>query len=679
MTRSLRFAIVALSVGASLARAQECRPGPTALVLSGGGSKGLAHIGLLAVLDSLGVRPDLIVGTSIGAIVGALYASGYTAHQIDSLARGLPISELVRSFRVPAPHPWDHRVPMLFLVRWEKGFALETGVVDETAPNARLNAAMLRGNLLARGRFDRLPIPFRAVATDLRDRSTVVLSEGDLAQAVRASSAIPLVFPPVQRNGAVLIDGGISANIPIAEARAAGALRVIVSDVTAHAEDSLDVESPIALADQLVGFLFRQPGVPLGRDDILIRPAVQEFRGLDFSPETIREIVRRGRRAADTSVARARCLPIGPRQAPPRIPAGITGWRMAAGFGGDSLLIARMLELGAHGPLEVDRLRQRLVGLGSAEAFRGIWLHPSGTQDSVGFEIEPIRSPSAVGGLGVAYDNELGGRAWAGIFDRRVFGSTVEGSGLLSVGRFQREAYGAVLWHSDAGPRITPLATMRLRSEDIRQFDPNGTELGTINTLDGRVGGALELWFGEPWRVRIGGELIGFGGDGRRGVTKAGGSLRVDRDGRRGPEVIGEALVNGAFQSARIAATWPVIHRSWNVVSTLRAQWGHDLPLEWTTPLGGDQGFPGLHLGEVRGTNELSLSGRFGYSLKGPLQLRLLVATGRTWTPNVPSPDWKVGARLGLGADTPVGPMDVAYGVDFAGRGALYVRLGKWF
>jgi hypothetical protein len=143
--------------------------------------------------------------------------------------------------------------------------------------------------------------------------------------------------------------------------------------------------------------------------------------------------------------------------------------------------------------------------------------------------------------------------------------------------------------------------------------------------------------------------------------------------------VIGEALVTGAFQSARIGTTWPWIHRSWNVVGTIRAQWGRDLPLEWMAPLGGDQGFPGLHLGELRGTDELFGSARFGFALKGPLQLRLLVATGRTWTPNEPNPDWKAGARLGLGADTPLGPMDVAYGVDFAGRGALYVRLGRWF
>src|SRR6185312_9138522 len=91
---------------------------------------------------------------------------------------------------------------------------------------------MLRGNLLARGNFDSLPIPFRAVAADLGDRSPVVLASGDLARAVRASFAIPLVFAPESLNGRILGDGGLVANIPVAVARAAGADRVIVSDAT---------------------------------------------------------------------------------------------------------------------------------------------------------------------------------------------------------------------------------------------------------------------------------------------------------------------------------------------------------------------------------------------------------------------------------------------------------------
>jgi NTE family protein len=677
---SPRFGLLVPLALIRVAAAQECAPARTALVLSGGGVKGLAHIGVLQALDSLGARPDLIVGTSMGAIVGGLYASGYTGREIDSLARSLPIAEVVRPFRVPAPHPWDRRPPLLFMVKGRNGFELQTGVVDETQPNARLNTAMLRGNLLARGRFDRLPIPFLAVATDLRDRSTVVLGQGDLARAVRASSAIPLVFPPVVVGGAVLVDGGLSANIPVAEARAAGARRVIVVDVTEHPEDSLDVESPLALADQLLGFLFQQPFASLGPNDLMIRPAVQRYRSLDFSPETVAEILHRGRRAADTTLGRAGCLPLGPPPVVPPLPGTLAGWSVATGVAADSTLIARMLGLRSGAAIRPVELRQRLIGLADAEAFRGIWLNPEGGSDSVTFRIEPIKAPETVGGAGVAYDHELGGQAWAGVFDRRAWGTSLEASALLALGRLQRELYAAALWHTDAGwSRVTPMMTLRLRTEDVRRFDAGGQELPALGTSDARLSLAVELRGGEAWRIRVGADAFAFGTEPTRGEAALGGSLRVEREGWRGPQIAGDAALTGRFQWARIALLWPVARRSWSIRPAARLGWGNDLPTQWTHSLGGEEGFPGLHLGERRGTREAFGSVRIGYAVKGPVEIRALVAAGRAWSPGTDAQDWQAGGRLGVGADTPAGPIDVAYGVATSGRHALYLRLGKWF
>ena len=147
--------------------AQQCRAPRTALVLSGGGAKGLAHIGVLRVLDSLGIRPDLIVGTSMGAVVGALYASGYSGRELDSLARIVPLAALFRTYQPLAPRSLGILQPLVVWEQGDRGFTLQSASVVEAEANALVNAALLRGNLLARGDFDSLPIPFRAVATDL--------------------------------------------------------------------------------------------------------------------------------------------------------------------------------------------------------------------------------------------------------------------------------------------------------------------------------------------------------------------------------------------------------------------------------------------------------------------------------------------------------------------------------
>src|SRR3954449_1260671 len=130
--RSVLVLLALISAG-TLPRlaAQQCRPPRTALVLSGGGAKGLAHIGVLRVLDSLGIRPDLVVGTSIGAIVGALYASGYSGRELDSLARVTPLVDLFRSYQSLAPHSLGILQP---LVVWEQGeghFALQSAALVE--------------------------------------------------------------------------------------------------------------------------------------------------------------------------------------------------------------------------------------------------------------------------------------------------------------------------------------------------------------------------------------------------------------------------------------------------------------------------------------------------------------------------------------------------------------------
>lgn len=675
----------ALALPANLV-SQDCRPPRTALVLSGGGAKGIAHIGVLRTLDSLGIRPDLIVGTSMGAVVGALYASGYPGRELDSLARTLPLSELFRSYQPQAPRSLGALQP---LVVWEQGdrrFNLQSAAVIEGEINSLVNAAMLRGNLMARGDFDSLLIPFRAVATDLAARDAVVLRSGDLAQAVRASVAIPLVFAPERIGGRFLIDGGLSANIPVRVARDEGAEVVIVSDATEHPPDSLDGYSPLIVADRLVQFLFRQPADSLGAADVLVRPAIEGFTSLNFSPDRIRQLLERGRAAADTSLGRLNCPPRGPPPdsgTRPGLPSRITGVAMPGANPSERLALERLLGLGLSDTLDPQLLRSRLRHLGSAsEAYHSVWLGPTGRGDSVAFDLKIRRSARRIAGLGLAYDNELGGRMWAGLVDRRLLGLALEGSGALFFGELRRELYLGLRRNFQLGRQLlNPTLTVRLASEDVRRFGTNGDELPQADTREAIGFLGAERPFPDGWEVAAG-ILAHVWREPRGDLSTVGLALRATRVSRtRGRVVLGDIEWTGVYSRAAVQAEMAARLGAVRVHPRLRLGWGEDLPLQITFPLGGDDGFPGLHLGERRGDREVMLGLRFAVPIRGPLLASLELASGRTALGGglLDGDDWVGGARAGLGAETPVGPVRFEYGYSTEDRGALVVRLGRWF
>lgn len=678
----LRLLLLISVIAVGPARAQTCRPARTALVLSGGGAKGLAHIGVLRVLDSLGIQPDLVVGSSMGAIIGGMYASGYSGREIDSLARELPLADLFRTYQPRAPRSLGLLQPLIMWEQGERRFALQNAAVSETEVNALVNAAMLRGNLLARGNFDSLPIPFRAVAADLADRAPVVLAGGDLAQAVRASFAIPLVFTPESLDGRTLADGGLAANIPAAVARAEGAERLIVSDATERWPDSLDLYSPLALADRLLGFLFQQPGDSLGPEDVLVRPAVEGFTGLNFSADNVDRLIRHGMAAADTALPGAACTIRRSRQVPPPFPSRIVGVTIGSSNASERLAVQRLLGLGLSDSLDPDLLRSRIRDLAHSEAYQSVWLAPRGGRDSVSFSVTLRRAARRVVGLGLAYDNELGGRIWVGAVERRLFDLALEGSTALFLGEFRKELYAGLRRNYQLGGQLmTPTLTARLASESVRRFDSSGEELGTAPTREAIGFAGVERSFQSGWHVAFGPAAHAWREPGREQST-LGMVARVVKASRSRGRVFGtELLWTALYRRAALEGEAGIRVGPLRLRPRIQLGWGERLPLQTTFSLGGDDGFPGLHLGERRGDREALLDLLVTYPIRGPFVVRLELATGRTALggPLLASGGWMVGVRAGVGAETPVGPVRLEYGVANGGRGAVFVRLGRWF
>lgn len=676
------FALAWLRAAAPL-DAQQCRAPRTALVLSGGGAKGIAHIGVLRVLDSLGIRPDLVVGTSIGAVVGALYASGYSGHELDSLVRVAPLAALFRAYQPLAPRSLGILQPLVLWEQGDRGFALQSASVVEAEANALLNAAVLRGNLLARGNFDSLPIPFRAVATDLAQRDVVVLKSGDLAQAVRASAAVPLVFAPERRDGRFLADGGLSANVPVAVARAEGADRVIVVDATEHPRDSIEGYTPLLVADRLIQFLFKQRADSLHRGDLMIRPDVDGFTSLNFSRRNIDRLLARGVAAADTVLPRLGCRSARPSAPLRTLPTHLARVSTTGVNASERLALMRLLGLTEGDTLDYDLLFRRLRSLSTiSEAYESVWLTPSGAGDSVKLDLVLRRSARRVAGLGLAYDNELGGKMWAGVVDRRLLGRALEGSAALFLGELRRELSLGLRRNFQLGRQLfNPTLTVRLANEDVRRFDDQGDEIGKAFTREGVGFAGIERPLAPGWDLALGAQGRVWHEPGLNTSTLGGVARVTGATRQRGRVAHAEVEWTGVYRRAALEGALSTRMGILRLTPRLRLGWGENLPLQLGFPLGGDDGFPGYHLGERRGDREGMLGLLFTVPIKGPLLARLELAGGGTGSESAkfPGGGWTAGVRAGVGADTPVGPVRFEYGVALHGRNAVFLRLGRWF
>ena len=275
------------------------------LVLGGGGAKGAAHIGVLKILEEQHIPVDYIAGTSMGAIVGALYASGLSADELEKVLTSIDWDDIFSGDPERKDVDWRRkREDYQFLTKLELGvkggkILMPKGIIKDQKVNVLFETMMLHASGI--DDFDKLPIPFRAVATDLETGEMVVLRSGRLADAARASMSVPGVFPPAEINDRFLIDGGIVRNLPVDVVRQMGADIVIAIDVGKPLANREELQNALSIMNQMLDIMMKknvQEQIDSLRPvDIYINPDLGDITSGDFA---------RGKEAAATGEKAAR-------------------------------------------------------------------------------------------------------------------------------------------------------------------------------------------------------------------------------------------------------------------------------------------------------------------------------------------------------------------------------------
>jgi len=299
------FVLILLSVGKPLqgqTASSSVRQPKVAVVLSGGGAKGFAHIGVLKVLEEEGIPVDIIVGTSIGSLIGGIYSLGYTASEVEEIVKkqnweNVLSDNVSRLFLAKNDQAIEQRYLFSLPMNSKNELSLPQGMIK--GQNVLNIFCGLSGNVPANADFSKFPISFACVAANLENGDEEVLTHGFLPTAMYASMAIPGVFQPCERDSLILVDGGVVNNFPVDVARQLGADIIIGVDIRGHYYDRQKLKSLGEIFNNLINFYSKAKDAQnKSLCNLIIRPDVSGYTTASFSHEAADTLIKRGENAA---------------------------------------------------------------------------------------------------------------------------------------------------------------------------------------------------------------------------------------------------------------------------------------------------------------------------------------------------------------------------------------------
>lgn len=702
------------------------------LVLGGGGARGAAHIGVLRVLERERIPIDYIAGTSMGAIVGGLYAAGYSPDEIEAVLASIDWKAMFDDEPGRIDKPMRRKEDDLrFLLDFKLG--LRDGQIQfpRGVVQGQKLMLLLRRLLVSTWQvkdFDDLPIPFRCVGTDIGAGEAVVFEDGDLATAIRSSMSVPAAFAPIRVRGRLMVDGGIMNNVPVDVVRDMGAQHLIVVNVGEPPLPESELNSPIAITLQMITVLMQARTeaalASLGPSDVLITPDLEGIGSADFSRAL--QTVAMGEAATTAQLARLRHLALSEDE--------YLGWQQAhRRIEFDPPLVA-FLEVAKHRSATAGLVENQLIGavgqaldieslehdIGTAFGYDGyerIAWRLTQREDETGLEIEPVDK-----GWGPNYltfglqlsDNFAGRSTYQLLAEATVTGLNHLGGewrsrlGLGEISGLRSEFYQP--WGSIGQFYVLPFGEYEAFEQPIASGGNNFAEYRLARTA-----GGVEIGWNPSsiWQLRAGLERGRERARLRIGDASAFPERFVEHYGALRLGMARDTLDSVAFPSrgSRLEAQYSFYRESlgssdsgeiaelrwdkaWSrgnnhLLYGLRAHttWGQPEDLQSNRSLGGFANLSGYGEREVFGRHSTLLRTiyyrRFGDASRlfsVPVYVGSSIEAGNAWTDRraVALDSLIISGSLFVGVQTPLGPIFLAYGHADTGASAWYLNFGSF-
>lgn len=723
------FAFACPALAEPVAVPDHARP-RVGLVLGGGGARGAAHIGVLQVLERERIPVHAIAGTSMGAIVGGLYATGYDAEAIARILAGIDWADALRDEPPRLMRPMRAKEEDLrLLLNTRIGFRDGRIAFPQGFIQGQRLMQLLRRLLLPAWNvehFDQLAVPFRCVSTDIASGEAVVFDHGDLALAVRASMSVPGAFSPVHIDGRLLVDGGLADNIPAAIARDMGAQRLIVVDVGSPLADADSLTSPFAISMQMIDVMMRRRSeetlAALDPGDILLRPDLGDIGSISFQRAV--EGIEAGRLAAEAALPRLRELALSAEDWQAHLAA-----RPQPTFDEALIAFVEVLDADTRSGHYVENRLGTLVGRP---------VEPARIDDAVnavygggGFETIDWRLRPGIDGPGVAIHPvdkrwgpnflRLGLRLSDDFEGRNGYQLIVESTatGLNDAGAEWRNtlSLGAAAglrseWYQPTGalsefyvqPYIDYRAhelPLRVGEEILADYRLRRARLGVeggwnispiarlsagvergYSQLNARVGSDL---FADSRRGGYGAVNLGYVRDTLDEVGFPSTGSRFDARGMLFTPALGSAA-DAQLLRLSYDRAWHADKHRWLLGARGQVAWGRPDLSAALAELGGflnvsgygERELLGLHSALLRGVYYRRLGGR-GSLFSIPAYIGASLEAGNVWSDRnaISAGDLRGAGSLFIGVSSPFGPIFLGYGLSEGGTDAFYLHFGS--